>query len=91
MRLVAGDGTPWSAGRELVHALSWGLGVAVGVLVGALLTYAGSQGAPGSSSLGPRDLVVVPLAAGGIVTTAHVLLSIVAGLVRGRTAQTSVS
>lgn len=91
MRLVASDGGSWSAARELAYALSWGLGVAAGVLAGALLTYAGSQGVPSPSSLGSRELFVVPLAAGGMVTAAHVLLSIVAGIVRGRAVHSGVS
>ncbi|MDI6693357.1 MAG: hypothetical protein QMD76_08665 [Anaerosomatales bacterium] len=84
MRLVAGDGRDWRLGRELAYALAWGAGVFLGVLGGALLTYTGAQGAPGASSLEVRDLVVAPLVAGCVMTAAHVLLSVVAGLVRGR-------
>lgn len=90
MRLLARDGSEWSLGRELAYATAWGLGVAAGVLAGALLTYAGAQGAPGASALSARDLVVAPFVAGSAMAAAHVLLSVATALVRGRRSRDAV-
>lgn len=75
-----------SLGRRLFWALTWGTGVAIGVAAGGWLTIVGGQGAPGTESLDfVSDLVIIPLAAGSVVTVLHIVVTgVIAGISRTR-------
>ncbi len=60
--------------RRLFWALTWGLGVAIGVAAGGWLTVVGGSGAPGTESLDfVGDLIVLPLIVGSCVAVVHFL------------------
>jgi len=83
--LTGHGGTVFSISRAVIFSASWGLGAAIGVALGGWLTLVGGAGAPGAAGLDPvSDLVVVPLAAFGVVALVHLAGQLVAALLRGR-------
>lgn len=71
--------------EALFWSVSWGLGAAIGVALGGWLTLVGGAGAPGAEGLEPiSDLVVLPLAAFGVVMIVHLCVQVVAATYRGR-------
>ncbi|PKQ29547.1 MAG: hypothetical protein CVT60_04820 [Actinobacteria bacterium HGW-Actinobacteria-10] len=69
--------------RSIFWALTWGLGVAVGVAAGGWLTVVGGTGAPGAGSLDiVQDVFVLPSAAGGAVFALHLAGQAVIALIR---------
>lgn len=52
---------------RLLDALTWGVGVGVGVALGAYLTAVGGVGSPGVEGLDLSETFTLPVAAGGIV------------------------
>ena len=70
------------AGRAAITALTWSLGVAIGVALGGWLTVTSGSGAPGASALDVgRDMVLVPLlsalVAFGVVFAGVLLVALV--------------
>ncbi|TDB38968.1 MAG: hypothetical protein D9V44_04655 [Actinobacteria bacterium] len=83
--LLARGGEPvrWTA--ALGWACTWALGAALGVALGGYLTLTSGAGAPGQSALDPTtDLVILPIAAFGIVFALHLGGQLVLGVIRGR-------
>lgn len=89
--MLAGPGeTAFSVPRAVLYSASWGLGAAIGVALGGWLTLVGGAGAPGAAGIDPvSDLVVVPLAAFGIVGGVHLSAQLITALLRGGTRQRS--
>lgn len=72
-----------SIGGRLFWALTWGVGVAVGVALGGWLTVVGGAGAPGLEALDTvEDLFVLPAVSGIAVACVHFVGSGVIGLSR---------
>lgn len=68
-------------------AATWGMGVAIGVVLGAWLTVVSGAGAPGVQSLDiAEDILLLPVLAGSVVFLLHLAGSGVVALVRARTA-----
>ena len=70
-------------GRRVFWALTWGVGVAVGVMAGGWLTIVGGSAAPGGET--PDlfgDLVVLPAIVGGAVAVLHLLGQLVVVVAR---------
>lgn len=69
--------------RSIFWALTWGLGVALGVAAGGWLTVVGGSGAPGTDSLDiMQDVIVLPSIAGGAVVVLHLAGQAATTLVR---------
>ena len=82
--LLARGGDPFSWGKALLWASSWGLGTGLGVAGGAWLTVVGESGAPGVEAIDPgSEFVLLPLAALGAVTVIHLATQVLAAWVRG--------
>lgn len=60
-------GGPGATPSRLLDALTWGVGVGVGVALGAYLTAVGGVGSPGVEGLDLSETFTLPVAAGGIV------------------------
>ena len=77
------------AARRLLMSAGWGVGVAAGVALGAVLTIVSGSGAPGLAGLDvTSDLVLIPLACGAAVFLVHFAFSVAIGAVkRARTGE----
>jgi len=71
-----------SAGRRLFWALTWGVGVALGVAAGGWLTVAGSGVVGLDSPDLMTDVVVLPLVVGSLVVVVHFAGSLFWNVVR---------
>ena len=88
MRLAHGDGSPMPLARALLLSASWGVGAAIGVALGAVLTAVSGAGAPGASAVEPvSDLIVVPLLAGSVVFLVHLGVTLGVASIRARRAR----
>ncbi len=65
-------------------AITWGVGVAAGVALGAYLTAVGGTGAPGVTALDRSELVTLPIISGGVTVVAVFLLDLIGGFARTR-------
>ena len=82
--LRAKGGAPFRWGRAVMWAVSWGVGSALGIGVGAWLTVVGEAGAPGIESIDPgTELLALPVAAFAVVFSVHVLAQVIAAAIRG--------
>jgi len=82
---ASAEGVPLWA--RMFWAATWGLGAAIGVALGGWLTVVGGgAGAPEVASLDlVEDVIVLPLAVGGVVFAIHLVGQlIVAGVRRAR-------
>lgn len=78
---------PFSAGRAVLWAATWGIGVALGVALGGWLTVVGGVGTPGTASLNlVEDVFALPGLAGGVVFLAHLGGAVIVAAVRSRRA-----
>jgi hypothetical protein len=81
--LVQRDGSPLRPGRTALLAASWGVGAALGVALGAVLSAMSGAGAPGLTELDlSAELGWWPLIVGGGVFAAHLLLTLAVAFVR---------
>ncbi len=75
-------------GAIAVRAASWGVGVALGVALGAYLTAVSGSGAPGATALDASELIVLPAIAGtavfAVLFVVGVGVSHVAGVLHAR-------
>ena len=60
-------GGPETTPNGLLDALTWGVGVGVGVALGAYLPAVGGVGSPGVEGLDLSETFTLPVAAGGVV------------------------
>lgn len=60
-------GGPETTPSGLLDALTWGVGVGVGVALGAYLTAVGGVGSPGVEGLDLSETFTLPVAAGGVM------------------------
>lgn len=75
-------GGPGVAPNRLLDALSWGVGVGIGVALGAYLTAVGGVGSPGVEGLDLSETLTLPVAAGGFVFVAVLGVQTIVVLIR---------
>ena len=63
--------------RAVGWSLTWGIGAAIGVALGAYVTVLGAAAAPGDVALDSTELLVLPAAAGATVFLISFLLRVV--------------
>lgn len=73
--------------RAAGWSLTWAVGVAAGVALGAYITVLGAAAAPGDVVLDTTELITLPLASGAATFVVSFVIRAVGALVRGRTSR----